>query len=190
MGTQNYTKINFCLYELLHLIGRTEVQNDIGYIKLANDDIFFPNKRKGKTIFYPLPNDTEIAETILKAKEAALNDTHNLGIIESHEIDHFNFSTNIVPQNDEYDSDADCDFGNNNDNLCENLAAEEDDDNGNAYTFVVDEDGIQRKIRKSTLVWMLTDPYVPLSKDRLRHFKSNKKSYTNEVTDTKKTKLN
>lgn len=186
MGTLNYTKINFSLYDLLHLIGRTEVQNDIAYIKLANEDIFFPNKRKGKTSVYPLPNDTEIAETILKAKEAAINNAHDLGINQFRDIDHFDFSTNIVVQNEDSDNDEDSDH----EEFCDMLSADENDDKTDAYTYVVDEDGIQRKIRKSTLVWMLTDPYIPLSKDRLRRFKSVQKSYLSGVRDTKEPKLN
>lgn len=59
MGTTQFTKINFCILELIHKIGRVEVQNDIAYCKLDIDGIFMPHKRKEKTKIHPLPSDKE-----------------------------------------------------------------------------------------------------------------------------------
>lgn len=40
MGTINYTKINFTLLELIHLVGRVELMNDIMHFKLADSDVY------------------------------------------------------------------------------------------------------------------------------------------------------
>lgn len=34
MGTTNFTKINFSILELIHMVGRVEVQTDIAYCQL------------------------------------------------------------------------------------------------------------------------------------------------------------
>lgn len=56
MGTPNFTKVNFTLYELLHMTRRLEVQNDILYTKLPN--VTFQNLRnreyQQKYIFFRL----------------------------------------------------------------------------------------------------------------------------------------
>lgn len=69
MGTAEYTKINFSLYELLHMIGRSEVQNDIGYIKLADQDIHCPSKRKNKSTIFPSLRIMSSMQSILDAQE-------------------------------------------------------------------------------------------------------------------------
>lgn len=45
MGTLNYTKINFSLLELFHLVGRVELQNEIVYIRLADAGSLLPKKQ-------------------------------------------------------------------------------------------------------------------------------------------------
>lgn len=71
MGTAQYTKINFSLYEVLHMTRRIEKRNEIAYISLADQKISFPNKCTGKTIIHSLPTDEEINATIEKAKHEA-----------------------------------------------------------------------------------------------------------------------
>lgn len=54
MGSPNFTKINFNLYELLHMTRRIEVQNDIVYTKLPNIKLPKLEKSKKKTQKYML----------------------------------------------------------------------------------------------------------------------------------------
>lgn len=192
MGTVDFTKINFSLYELLHMIGRIEVLNDIAYIKLANEPINFPNKRTGKTVTYALPTDNEIDVTLLKAKEEAINDARSFGMTEFHNIDIFSIETNIQLSdntidydNGDEDNDKEMKLGieiETNETEAD-MEKERDEDKGTGFddeeigeksifTIVTDEDGIKWKVRKSSLVWMLTDPSTSLSKDRLRRFKA------------------
>lgn len=71
MGTLNYTKINFSLLELFHLVGRIELQNDIVYIRLANAGVYFPRNKINKAILNDnkLPTDAEIDEMMVLAKK-------------------------------------------------------------------------------------------------------------------------
>lgn len=47
LGTQNYTKINFSLYELLHMVSRVELINAIkvSHQELNEENIFFPEEK-------------------------------------------------------------------------------------------------------------------------------------------------
>lgn len=45
MGTISYTKINFSLLKLFHLVGRVELQNNIVHVKLAGKGVFFSTKQ-------------------------------------------------------------------------------------------------------------------------------------------------
>lgn len=83
LGTINYIKINFTLMELLHLVSRIELQNDIVYEKLFNiiefprmSNSFFNARDKAKSPPRSLPSNNEIAKTIKKA----LLDANQTGI--------------------------------------------------------------------------------------------------------------
>lgn len=89
MGTLNYTKINFTLLELFHLVGRVELENEIVYMNLADTNILFPRNKinKAKLNQFKLPSDTEISDTLNQAKKSAIEDAEKFGmIIESNEI--------------------------------------------------------------------------------------------------------
>lgn len=97
MGTTQFTRINFCLLELIHMIGRVEVQNEIAYLKSDVDGIHIPHKRVGKTTIYRLPSDDEINDTIEKAKFDAIQVAKSLGmnLTEMDEIDDFKFESKL-----------------------------------------------------------------------------------------------
>lgn len=83
MGTMNFTKINFTLLELFHLVSRVELQNDIVYIKFAEEqEVVFPRNKlnKAKLNTHKLPTDEEISKIISNAKKAALDDTLKCGM--------------------------------------------------------------------------------------------------------------
>lgn len=81
MGTVNFTKINFTLMELLHMIERVELLNDIVHYKLANianfprDDIAGSTKNQAKNKYNHVPNmpsNEEIVQTISRAMNDAM----------------------------------------------------------------------------------------------------------------------
>lgn len=118
MGTTQYTKINFSLLELIHKIGRIEVENDIKYCKLNFDGIELPHKRRVKTQFYQLPTDSEIHDTMTKAKEEALEIANSFGMTECNinpnQIDDYQFKSrlnfnDIEPYEDEFEDETDDD---------------------------------------------------------------------------------
>lgn len=101
MGTSEYTKINFSLYELLSMIGRIEVQNNIMYSKLSSHPIPFPNKRMNKSKIFTLPSDHEIEATIRRAKVEAMKCAQKLGMESFDNIDNYHISSSIVIDEDE-----------------------------------------------------------------------------------------
>lgn len=183
MGTAAYTKINFALYEFLHLIGRIETQNDIVYVKLANQDIHFPNKRENKPKEFPLPSDNELDAIISMAKEQSILDAIEFGMTGPYDIDDFQIQSRLQMKDldmIDVDSEDEENIQNENSEFHDyQINPEEDVDASNelaaektAFTTVLDENGIERTIRKSSLLWMLTEPSTALSKDRLRRFQS------------------
>lgn len=79
MGTINYTKINFWLNELLHMIARVDIINKTMY---TCKEIEFPrlSKEKSSNILSKLPADDEIKEIIENAQTHALQEAVRFGI--------------------------------------------------------------------------------------------------------------
>lgn len=179
MGTAKFTKINFSLYELLHIIRRIEVQNEIAYFKLK--DIEFPNKRSGKTQIYPLPSDAELNVTLARAKAEAVAEAALFGMNDVTTVDDFQIKSNLkddvlIDENCDddvlIDESYDDDFAlDDYDELAENENFDENIDENAPFTYVYDENNVRRIIRKSTLIWMLCEPFERLTNDRLRRFK-------------------
>lgn len=82
MGTVNFTKINFSILELLYMIRRTEVQNDILHFKLHQSGVRFPKFEinTAKTKIFELPSNEKIKEVLIKARNAALEDAEMFGM--------------------------------------------------------------------------------------------------------------
>lgn len=169
MGTMNYTRINFTLLELFHLIGRVELQNNIVYIKLADKNISFPRNKINEAELNKtkLPTDDEISDTINRARDAAIENASNFGInIESSQIESCDLS-NIFHclseqiHNEVFDSEKD-DF--------ESTQSDNDENNvdKSAFIEITLENGTKKTIRKSTYLWTLTDPRKHLSNDRIK----------------------
>lgn len=173
MGTCQYTKMNFSVYELTHMIGRVEVLNEIAYIKLSDQNIIFPNKRTDKTKVYPLPSDDEISGIIASAKCEAIKNATALGMSTHNDIDEYTFSCNENIFN-QIESDEECLIEDIDDDEMMQALVEDESldvqscDENSPYVIVRDENGIKRKIRKSTYIWMLSEPSERISNDRLR----------------------
>ncbi|XP_031638592.1 uncharacterized protein LOC116350795 [Contarinia nasturtii] len=172
MGTTQYTKINFSLYELMHMIRRVETLNDIAYVKLAEKKVNFPNKRTGKAIIFNLPSDEEIDASIAIAKSQAIENAATLGMSTTNNIDEFEIRSNLQFDEEEED-DTEAFIENTNAEDEEVILAESDKDEmevdeTSRFVIVHDENGAKKKILKSTLIWMLTEPRDKISNDRLR----------------------
>lgn len=111
MGTTQFTKINFSILELIHMIGRLEVQNSIVYSKLNIEGIELPHKRKEKTIIYELPSDDEIHDAMQNAKREAFETAEQFGIfVDTEKIDNFKFVSRLkFNENDEESYEELCD---------------------------------------------------------------------------------
>lgn len=172
MGTTQFTKINFSLLELMHMIRRVETINHIAYVKLDGENVNFPNKRKGKSIIFELPSDEEIEKTIANARTKAIENAAKLGMSTVNNIDTFEIRSNM--KFDEENDIDDCTENISDEDeevILDDTDAEKQKIDQNAPLVVVsDENGIKRTIRKSTLVWMLTEPSERISNDRLKRF--------------------
>lgn len=195
MGTTQFTKINFSLLELIHMIARMEVQINITYCKLNIDGIVLPHKRNEKTTIYELPTDKEICAEIEVAKKEAFETAQIFGMlsdtmIDTNEIDEFELKSRLrISENDEEDDEElieelyeqeDGDIERISENSDQTITEFYDelqeeiipDSNTNSTLIqVMDENGLQKTIPKSTYVWMITEPSAKLSNDRLRRFK-------------------
>lgn len=191
MGTINYTKINFTLLELFHLVGRIELQNDIVFSKLADREIAFPRNKKFNIsqCKFQLQSDDEIKLFMLKAKEDAIKDAQQLGMIVGiDEISMPQLKGTISKLGatsdtmDEVNGDADVENDENEENElaepsqksmldCSNLKnyslEATTTSNSGQFVTVLNSNGTPKVVRVSTLIWLLTDSRKGLSNDRL-----------------------
>lgn len=198
MTTMNWTKINFSVLELTHMISRLELQNEIVHFKLANTGIEFPRiaKTTEKFEIYAFPLDHEIKNVIKTAKNDALLEAHKFGInIHSNQITRCELR-NVSCEYDEIDLDdtqSDTDdfeagdvfvdpFAFDNDeeemlsgilrqNLClkDYTEYDPDIDENSRFTKVTDKNGDSKIVRKSSVVWLLSNSNKEnLSRDRLQ----------------------
>lgn len=84
MGTANFTKINFNLFEVIHMIRRVEFVNDIIH---SNPTIVFPKSDEQfnfgveANIEIPvLPSDEAIKNTLLEAQKDAIESAKSFGL--------------------------------------------------------------------------------------------------------------
>lgn len=95
MGTANFTKINFTLYELLHMIARVEFANKIVYTR---DEFEFPRAKLMQHITRVnilLPSDQQIVDTMNRALHDALENSKKFGM-DFQEEDITNFDTSLL----------------------------------------------------------------------------------------------
>lgn len=183
MGSVNYTKINFTLLDLFHLVGRIEIQNDIIHSKLANVDIHFPRNKEfnASQCRFQLPTDDEILCAMKKARADAVKDALNLGMV----IDINTICSPMVSQpgmgsNKEHeDSDIEDPMDSMQTIECSSFPDFGEDvlnaDNSGPFVSVSCSNGKTKVIRKSHLIWLLTDSKDGLSSDRLKRVQSQDK---------------
>lgn len=174
MVTINYTKINFTLLELFHLVGRVELLNDIIYFKLADTGIYFPRNKLNETQWnkHKLPTDEEIAKTVNMAKTKAISDALNFQIM----ITDMSNVENCVYLNIEnvqryqiipFEEPGGNFEEENEDNTIYNEAP-------SSTIEITCADGTKKEIRKTTYIWTLTNTKNHLSSDRLKRVQESK----------------
>lgn len=188
MGTINFTKINFSMLEVIHMIHRIEVQNDIVYSKLSNLDVNFPRNRiqTNHKIKFRLPNDNDIKIAMSTAKEDAIKDAMTFGMeVDCNTIVYCNINeisinelknkkrkieeiylkeTSSVSKVAKIECTNTKDYSCSHDQLLSKCTS--------PFVEVETQDGKMKTIRKSTMVWLMTDSKESLSNDRLKRVQS------------------
>lgn len=181
MGTMNFTKINFSILDFLYMVGRVEVQNEILHFKLFDKGIRFPKLEvdSRKTTFFDMPSDDEIENALKTALTSAIEDANVFDmyldetVIQNYHLPRRTRSSECVEEEAEESEDE---F------LSENGAMQIDemersddlsdiyqiDKNENKHFVEVTCDGVTKVLRKSSLVWLLSENNIKLSNDRLR----------------------
>lgn len=194
MTTLNWTKVNFTVLELTHMISRIDLQNDIAYFKLKDTGIIFPRirNRVEKVSFFPLPSDEEIKNVLNLAQQSAITDAKKFGmVLDKKEIFYcdlplvnvagvdLNEADVFVDDDEECDENHEMDIYNFSENeelndMMETLnLAEESDcvenvDENSRFTQITDENGVTQIVQKSFVVWSLSNFYEKPSSDRLQ----------------------
>lgn len=191
MGTANYTKINFNLYELVHIIARLELINKIAY---SNEEIIFPRVQSKNQLSVEqksiLPTDQQIADTMNNALQDALQTIAQFGInlTESDVISvHDKLLTDKINENlDDYSalhSSSESDLSDLATSLETILQADTEANveiNAGTFVDVIDSDGSTKKIKKSTFIWMHSKSNEKLSSDRSQRVRGSSKVNTNK----------
>lgn len=193
MGTINFTKINFTLLELIHLIGRVELMNDIMYFKLADEEVFFPRNpiHKSDLNHFELPTDNEIDNTIEQALNSAVENAKKYGMlitrkdIETCKLRHVDISLKIADQGlDITHIDLGIASSNDESHLLKNYHLKDysnlDTEESNSYVKVAGSHG-DKSVRKSTLIWSLSNSREKISSDRLRRVQYKKKTSSRQL---------
>lgn len=167
MGSANYTKINFTLFELFHLISRVDLSNKIMFESIKSKNMSFPRTKNIFEVNPPdqLPSDQEILNALKSAQLDGLEAACELGMsmsvedVSKCEV----LQTNAQTMTEE---------------MLDDIVETETDpfdciDYSESFAFskfidVLNEDGTKKHVKKSTFVWMLSQSKSKLSSDRLK----------------------
>lgn len=179
-----WTKINFSLLELMHMVGRLELSNEIVYDKLSSN-VNFPRvqNRIDKCIIYDLPTNEELKKALEEAKSSALSDSTRLGMnVDTCKIDLSGFKkgtrskrtmTSIDDSsNSECDEDCRIETGDDHESSFLHTNLEQEKLSNSKYIEIKERDGSVRTVLKSSVIWALTETKDMLSKDRLKRVQS------------------
>lgn len=186
----NWTKINFSLLELLHMVSRIELQNDIAYFKLS-EIATLPriHGQSNKHKQFTLPTDEELRNTLEQAIDEAVLDAAKFGMeIDPDQIRKCEISKGQIKhkKNDQGESSLNrvecidqpammnCTY------FCDYAEKVSDIDGNSRFLQICDEDGTAKVIRKSAIVNMLFESPRSLSKDRLERVKLSKDAVKNK----------
>lgn len=179
MGTINFTKINFTLNELFHLIARFEMINKITYsnknIKFARHHSENINENTSQAALpAEFPTDREILEVMINARAKALEKASEFGI-SLNVIDITNTELQFSRKNQAVSTIENMlelfdDSLDDTDEEITNSTPSTSDSQSNSESFidVIDSDGLTKRVRKTTFLWMLSESNDKLSTDRLK----------------------
>lgn len=182
MGTVNYTKINFSIFELLYMIRRVEAMNDILHVRLLNKGVNFSKFQVSsqKTKMFSLPSEEQIADTLHQAKLFAIAEAKKFGmnadksVFGEYPVKFKKFLSETdgedLDENDIWEEEFDDFFNENDDDIDDNMNGQFD--GKSKFVKVSAEDGSEKIILKSSLVWALSEKAFHPSKDRLKRVHS------------------
>lgn len=195
MTSLNWTKINFNLLELLHMIGRLELQNEIAYNKLS-EEVIFPRikTRRNKCKVYELPSNEEIKKTLLKAQTMALKDASMFGMeISANDICRCEIRKGSLVESKKKDTNNES--GSDDDevepigesvlqykNFQDYSQPNKQFDENSKFIEVHEKDGSVKTVLKSSIVWYLSNSKKTLSADRLRRVQESTTSNSRKRT--------
>lgn len=202
MTTANWTRINSTLHDVLQMISRIEMQNNIAFFNLP-DLMTLPriHNKPGNHKVYKLPTNEQLQNVIDQALKVALYDANKIGVLVSAgEISFCELSKrNISSRVKTISNFEDIDNSEEEDNLNIDFAETVDCTYFRDYSDVVDEidgnsrfvqvlhtDGSKKVLSKGSVVWRMTQSIKPLSKDRLKRVQTPKE----DVSECSKNKGN
>lgn len=186
MTSANWTKIYFTIYEVLHMIGRIEMANDIAHSKLSKSVIFprIQNRNFESSPTYSLPTNEEIQDALNQALEAALLEASNFSMhVDGNDIRSCKLQKRFIPDRKISNSQNDMDSQNSIINQIDlthiRKFAEEgaEFDTNSSFVSIPGEEaeiGDGSFIKKSYIVWLLSQPNSKLSNDRLKRVQQRK----------------
>lgn len=167
--TSKWTKINYTLLEIFNLIGRFELQDELAYFKFPDYDIKVPRivKKIDQIDIHEMPTNDQINSTKEEALNDALNDCKKFGmnIVDTSILNICDIKKTI--DSTELEDDEDEGVIEVIGSEIERKAAQENP----AYTTIFDKNGEQKLVRKSSIVWQLTNNLETISNDRLTRVK-------------------
>lgn len=172
------------------MIGRIEAQNEILHFKLNEKGVNIPKfeVEKRKTKIHQMPSEDEISQALNRAKVHAINDAKEFGmsldeiVLENYALPYK--INNYISTETTFYSDEENELSNEIERKLEYpifgygmnalqeisdveeiIDAESDD---KKFVEIILDNGTIKKIRKSSLVWILSDKGSKISNDRLK----------------------
>lgn len=191
------------------MIRRLEVQSDLLFTKLPALNIPLPKletkNASHKTKIYVLPSDDEIERCLERANvrdiRSAIDDASSFGI----HVDPSDIQTTSIPvsklnsdiDTENYNSDDEDelekdDLQNQDDNdqdvsfhreVEEILKANEESTKETSYVTMVDHTGVMKSVRKSTVVWLMSEGGRKISSDRLKRVQETTQALNQSLPD-------
>lgn len=197
MGTMNFTKINFSIYDLTHMVSRVEMMYKI---ICSRKEIVSPRMTLDTEVNEAInfPSDDEIISTLIDARNDALQKALEFGINSTAEDImtcglQRNISQNKKGSHECADlllSEIDSDFSMDSSSDTSSIDIEEkidknqsiqesvdenpiniDAKTGAKYIETIDSDGEKKNMKVTTLIWSLEESNKKLSSDRLKRVK-------------------
>lgn len=194
MTTANWTKINFSLNELLHMVGRIQLQNEICYFKLPNINPKISQIEKQPT--FELPSNEEIKAELNRAFDYALSEAARFGMsvnsddIRLCELRKGNLQCRISANEPEQTDLDDRDFSElpKIDFTCFRQYNGEENvkfDGNSKFIEIIEEDSV-KYVRKSSIVWRILEGKKKSSNDRLTRVREGKDKDTGSTSAKRK----